>query len=201
VKHTILIPGTWGGDDPWWTLTGAFCEEAKKHGVPDIGPMFPWSYDVDWVKGKHNDWLAGGRSMAWFLIAKSVGQPINVIAHSHGGQVALYAIAQTAIQVDTLITVGTPIRRDMRKIRARARPYIKRWIHLHSDSILKDYMQILGSFGDGYWGIVRKFKEADTNIEVPGASHKEGLLNPLLWTALHLWEPLGGQRARLPGQI
>jgi len=186
VAKTILLAGTWGleRERAWWQPHSPFWDEASAHGVSLLGEHGPflWSTALDGVFGQNSDWLNAGGSLLMWAHLMTPGA-VNLIAHSHGGQVALYAAAQ-GLQVKTLVTVATPVRRDLRKILGFARPNIATWIHVRSD--WTDYMQLLGELMSGNLGLFRNMKLADRNITVPGVGHS-GLLEPSLWTRETWW--------------
>lgn len=179
---------------PWWHPQSTFGLEAAGHGVTLIDaaePFLGWSSSLDGLMGDNVTWYAGGQALRYFAHAKHPpvdGQwrPVSVVAHSHGGQVALYACAQGLI-VDVLITVGTPVRADMEAVAERARPNITRWVHLYSDV---DVWQAAGGVGDGHLGVMRTFPQATANVLEPRVSHSE-LLMPSRWTERDWWGLLG----------
>lgn len=201
------VHGTWGwpatsGD--WWQADSPLSWFLMRHGLAPMRPkdLFSWSGDVDgwlrWPFGanrSHCDWQAGGKALRWYLRdGRSRRNYVRVtdrrvIAHSHGLQVVLYACSE-GLRVDRLLSVTGPIRDDMAEIAARARPNIRRWVHVHTDA--KDRMQVYGAMFDGVWGIHRKAiwgsVHADEHIEIPGIRHS-GLLNdPALF---HWWADAG----------
>jgi RHS repeat-associated protein len=104
---TIIIPGTFNDVNAWkssdfrkW-VSKTFGENAK---------IFDWS-------GEDNN---GARSKAALELAdyingymrKHPGEKINIVAHSHGGNVAFEASHKLKHKIDTLVTLGTPIRGD-----------------------------------------------------------------------------------------
>jgi RHS repeat-associated protein len=102
---------------------------------PDAG-LDHWSPDTIWNIGNHfgqnvnvSTWDGGNskgdRTSGAELLAAQIqaaynnnpNEPIRIVGYSHGGNVAIEAInilAQENISVETLITIGTPSRRDYR---------------------------------------------------------------------------------------
>lgn len=179
----VGIPGTWGAKDqhPWWTKEAPFTHYLRDKLV--IYPLKPdqpfvWSTDLDggffsfFSSGKHSDWDAAGAAISYYL----EGIPLherNLIAHSHGLQAVLYACGKYGVQINTLTSVASPVRKDMQEIAERARPNIGYWTHIHSDK--SDRFQWLGEIGDGTLGIVRKHPLANINTKIPKVGHS-GLL-------------------------
>ena len=197
MKRLTLIPGThaWqpAQTSQWWHPASTFVRYLAQAGFPLVShEPFVWSSDVDGIFGDrgHSDWRCGGANLYHYLVPvlcpdkRLPPEETVIIAHSHGSQVALYAAAM-GLQIDTLITVAGPVRGDMREVTARARPQIRRWLHLHSDH--SDYMQWLGAIGDGTLGIYRAQPLADENVKVPQVGHG-GLLNdPAQWYRWREW--------------
>jgi pimeloyl-ACP methyl ester carboxylesterase len=153
----------------WDHLGSGFTRYLLKHGFVSVEERasigFDWSDDIDLGRG-HEDWKAGGRAVFYYLVPPLYPTPpcaTNIIAHSHGGQVALYAAAY-GLKINCLITVGTPVREDMQEIIAVARPNIQRWLHLRSNN---DMWQWFGSWFDGGLKLNRDFKQADLNATMP----------------------------------
>src|SRR5690348_2667600 len=126
--RVILVPGTWHGewsdpDSPFWT----FLEAQRFRPLKFRG----WSGDVDGLphvidpqkSEKLSDWIAGGWAL-FYLLRNLPYERRNVVAHSHGGQVALFAAGLARVQIHRLITVCTPVRKDMADIRKLAAPRI-----------------------------------------------------------------------------
>jgi hypothetical protein len=190
-----LVAGTnaWDNDhDVDWYVPGhPFGRMLRDHTLEVLtdGPLpFIWSTDLDgvvWDRKGHTDWAAGGAALSYFIRMLGDTHP-DIIAHSHGLQVVLYAIVNHGLKVNRLISVGSPVREDMEKIAQLARPYIHTWLHIHSDG--SDKWQWFGEVFDGHTGIVREHPLADTNDFVPKVGHSELLRNPQTY---HFWEEKG----------
>jgi len=189
---TILVAGTWGDSDAWWRQGSAFYKAALKAGVTlqNGDDAYNWTTEVDGIFGRNRDWETAGDALRWYAAAKG-HTTVNVIAHSHGGQVALYAAAG-GLRIETLVTVATPVRWDIEPVITKARAKITRWIHLRSDS--SDLWQWFGEILDGRFawpGSVRDFPLADKTVIEGGVGHS-GLLEPATWTKLKRWEWVKG---------
>lgn len=216
MSATILVGGTWSLENgdvdsldlhvaanefdalPWWHPLSTFGQEATAHGVQLAAEPFVWSTELDGLRGKNWGWWAAGQALRYFahgeyppvvinIHGDQPAQRVNVIAHSHGGQVAIYAAAQ-GLLIDTLVTVASPVRRDLRRFRKAARVNIRRWIHIYSPN---DPVQLEGCIGDGSgpfeWQ--RDVSKADQNVEEPTEepnAHSK-LHEPALWTARGWW--------------
>lgn len=188
----ILVAGTnsWHHDNSvdWYHPKHPFTAMLSSSGVGVVSDgdlPFIWTTDIDGIFGerKNNiDWAAGGAALSYFTRMSQVRVP-DIIAHSHGLQVVLYACAEHGLKVNQLISVGSPVRKDLEDLTKKARLSIGHWIHIHSD--YTDRWQWLGTLFDGRFGIVREHPYADRNDFVPGVGHSDLLRSPQtypLWT-------------------
>src|SRR5262249_43965748 len=128
-------------------------------------------------------WSAAGRSLKWYLEAKARDQVVDVIAHSHGGAVLVYALLYGAVGIRNVITVSTPIRNDMIEHRAAATKRIRgRRLHFYCN---EDRVQAEGVLGDGQvhglpgsgdmLNLTRTWCAPALNVEIPGNGHSRCL--------------------------
>jgi len=199
----LPIAGTWNwtlGDPAprhWWAPESPFAAMMTGQGFRSIGDGEPflWSTDLGgmtWTAKLLNrsgleTWGAAGYSLKLYLCPPEhdPSNPIpnyvpvadrRVIAHSHGGQVALMAAA-AGLKIHRLITVATPVRADMRPTIRAALPNIGAWLHLYGD--WHDRWQWLGELMDGSLGIERRFRYFSVmNEAVQGIGHSDLLENP-----------------------
>lgn len=135
---------------------------------------FIWSTDLSGVSllpsRRRVDWAAGGAALFYFIAAQKAiaGAQTAIIAHSHGGNVVLFAAAEQGLKIATLITVGSPVRSDMSETARKARPNIGRWLAIHSDHT--DYWQWLGELCSGGF-LTREQPLADVNGFAPHVGH------------------------------
>lgn len=207
MKRVILVAGTWGWNPgsptvDWWMPGSPFVAFLKAQGVqPIFGEYvandavseprpFTWSTDLEGIDNTQ-DWHAAGINLYDYCVppvCPSQRIPVvdtNLIVHSHGLQVALFA-AHAGLKINTLISVGSPIRHDVAKRTPRARMNIARWVHVHSDA--SDTIQLLGSLFDGHLGVVREAALADRNEMIGGVGHAGLLRDPKLF---HFWVERG----------
>ncbi len=108
---TIFVPGTNYDKDAMMNsdlgsrLSSTFGEQAK---------FFYWNVDG---KAGPND--SGARSLAATALAGLIndysfaqGEKLNIVAHSHGGNVVMEATSMLHHTIDNLVTLGTPVRPD-----------------------------------------------------------------------------------------
>lgn len=203
----VAIAGTWGQRDPeaaidpwrdWWHPQSHWASDMRTLGWLPLRPdPFRWSTDLDgvwWERllGRNeSDWMAAAYALAWYC----EGRPLPVlIAHSHGGQVALLAIAKAYLRVRGLITVCTPVRRDVLDQCAGRWP--RPWVHVYGD--WADRWQWLGEIGDGAFGIVRRMPvDGVVNVALGRGHGHSGLLTTP--EGLRRWPEVVRTYAKLAG--
>lgn len=191
---TILVGGTHANDgDDWWKPESPFEREAIAHGV-DValswrGTGFVWSTQLEIWRFKKDmgtdAWRAAAHSLLNYIDAYCEGTA-NIIAHSHGGNVAAIAAAMNPGSIDRLITVGTPVRKSMLGTYVMACGAVGWWTHIYSTS---DWWQMFGTFGTFNPWKSRVMEVADENILAEGKGHTE-LHDPQLWTDKNWWDLL-----------
>lgn len=194
--NPVLVAGTssWKNDNriDWYWPGHAFGEFLVEQGVSplfDGDKPFIWSTELSGIpmfsKNSKSDWAAGAAALAYYVIAmkdRRAGETA-IIAHSHALQVTAYAAAIHGLKINTLITVGSPIRKDMSLAYERLRANTKYWLHLYSD--WSDRWQWFGELFDGHLGIVRQHPLADENVCTPGVGHSDLLRER---DRYHLWK-------------
>jgi pimeloyl-ACP methyl ester carboxylesterase len=134
-----------------------------------------WSTELDGINNEHNTWDAAGRALAHYitppLLSDSLVKPEDtyLIAHSHGGNVVAFACGKYGLKVNGLVTVGTPVRKDLYAIYEAASSNISRHLHLYAG--WRDYWQAFGALFDGRFGIHREHPFATRNDQVPKGDH------------------------------
>lgn len=194
--NPILVAGTgsWkdNGSIDWFCPGHDFGKFLDAQGVAPIydgngtPKPFVWSTDLAGVPVLTNkkDWAAGGAALSYFVRFKAICRSYEtaLIVHSHGLQVAAFAAAEYGLKVDTLISMGSPLRADMRDRYQVLRTNTRYWLHVHSDK--SDRWQWFGELFDGHFGIVRETPLANRNDFVPGVGHSELLRDPAQY---HHW--------------
>lgn len=184
---TILVAGTWAAkaNERWVDPRGDWVKNAVDHGVhfPWRAQPFFWSTALDGIGfgRRHLVWDAWGRQLARYAHNRTQ-DPVNVICHSHGGQVVAYAL-KYGLEINVLVTVATPVRQDMLKLWKGFNHQIGMWYHVHTGK--RDIWQIIGALMDKHFGIRRKMPDADMNIDMAGEDHTS-LLEAKLWNK-HKW--------------
>lgn len=138
-RIAILVHGIWATKETWWQPTvGDFWKHVRGY-WPHLydGPSpFAWSGD-DYHAARVT---AAKQLLTW--MTKSGADKLDVIAHSHGGNVCLLA-ARMGVPINRLILLGTPIRTeymvDLGRITSLANVFS-----------LRDYVQTpIGTFPHG----------------------------------------------------
>jgi hypothetical protein len=182
----------------WWAPGSAFWAYMRTHGIEpallDDVP-FRWSTDAGntwfpfrrWFgKSRFSDWDAAGDSLYYFTRGtRDIMPRVTVIAHSHGGQCVFMAAAR-GVKIHKLITIGTPVRADMRLTVNDARLNIRSWIHVSDRDT--DLIGYIGALGDGRLGNAREFPQADVNKKITDIGHSDLLSKPAKFP---LWESEG----------
>lgn len=198
----LPVQGTWGWGRGsalrWWQVGSPFHAFLAGHGLELLCPSDPfvWTSNLDGLKpwSRLNEWRCAGINLRQHLKPPLLSDELyvpyekrNLIVHSHGLQVALYAAAGSEgaprLRIHRLISIGSPVRDDMMDVARQARPNIGEWLHVHSDS--SDRTQWLGGLFDGALGIVRTHPLADVNVGIPQVGHSGILEDPALfrhWT-------------------
>ena len=148
------------------------------------GRPFRWSTLLDGLVGENLTWEAGADALCYFLDRVPIYDR-NLIAHSHGGNVALMALA-SGLQVNTLTTVGTPRRHDVDYLTASRR--VSFWQHIYDRKI--DWIAWLGMWGDRSVDLDRGFHDVPgcLNLPIDGISHSKVLRDA---SSLHYWHDNG----------
>ena len=183
MKTIILVPGTFANTDlkaerhEWWKPGSPFCLEAERRGIRCLS--FAWSTELDGVIGKNDKWEKGASGL--YRQTKDLPD-LNIIAHSHGGNVAIYAAALYRLRISHLTTLATPVRYDVPYIKAR--PMIRHWTHVYGG--WRDWMQLAGSLFDRQVALKRRMELANDNIRIAGANHAD-LHEVRTWNENNLW--------------
>ncbi len=165
MRPTYFVPiaGTWDWDEDknkylWYEEGSPFVTFMNDNNFflrfPDC--PFEWSTGLEGLPfTKFRQWKAGGRALGYYLDNKLGAWPLedkNIIAHSYGLYVALYYAAWGG-KINSLISIGSPIRNDMKAIALLARPNIGKWLHLRDDRI--DLVGVMGQMFDSGFSLSR----------------------------------------------
>lgn len=150
--------------------------------VPNRPDPFIWSTDLDGAsviaylfkaKQKHTDWLSGGAALKYYLETIPLDNR-NIISHSHGRQVVLYAL-QRGLKINRWLDISGPIREDMDHHTIEVHGNFDSMMHIYSNW---DWIQILGSLFDNNVGITGFCDIADRNIKLPHRFGHSKLFHP-----------------------
>lgn len=199
----LAVPGTWSwrgtSAGQWYDQASSWSANLRVRGFDHLhllrggGRPYVWTTDVNgqqfwrrWFGGapKINDWQAAGHNLYAYCVPplapdrRVPSSELHIVTHSHGLQPVLMACAD-GLRVNTLVSVGSPVRADMLEAARRARENIGFWWCYHSDHT--DTMQWLGEIGDGMLGVVRAHPYADQKVSLPGVGHSRILTDPRLF--------------------
>lgn len=163
-----------------WHMKGsAFHTAAKAAGLDYVngehGP-FEWSGDLDGAlagKRAHTDWEAAGKALRYYMHDLPY-EDRNVVTHSHGLQVALFAAAQ-GTKFRRLVSITGPIRQDLMAVAKQAKPNIGPWLHLYCPTDMVQWMGGCALDLSLRWP-KREHPLATANLRVPKVGHS-GLLS------------------------
>ena len=166
IKETVVfIGGTWSGhleEDElhWWqywepqTFSKAFRGFTRRKAY-----AFQWSGDLKACRWRWNKpWKKAALRLIHELQEAGITRPI-IVAHSHGGNVALEAIGM-GLKVDRLVTLATPPRAGVPTFKGN-------WVNVVGT---KDWTVRFGMLMDGRVSTKTTHKDAQ-NIVLPGESH------------------------------
>jgi pimeloyl-ACP methyl ester carboxylesterase len=187
----ITVAGTWGEKHPeaWFRWGSPWWNEAERRGAQraDVDRK-RWSGEIEGIFGENKSWGEGASDLLRYIMSSCLPSDAVVVAHSHGGQVA--ALALDALEgFKGLITLGTPVRMDMRLVYRELR--VRNWSHIYSRS---DWWQLFGGIGDGSISFRRKMKHANRNIRAKGMSHAD-LHSVEAWNKHGWWDLIFGEEA------
>lgn len=167
MTNYLVIGGTLWTPDGWCACDSPLAQFLESHGLTRAGCV-EWSGREVLNPHIQHDWRNGADKAAQMLLAMPF-EDRNVIAHSHGGQVAL--LASRSVRIRRLLTIGTPNRSDVPKDGD-----IERWHHVSDPKV--DVWATLGQLFDFRVSLSRKIREADQNVMVPGVRHGRLLTDP-----------------------
>jgi hypothetical protein len=110
-QTTVLVNGSFDAYPPWMDdWSPEFSAIAGTYGAPPI--QFRWMQNNGVFYPFYDGIVAGGFDLANFLNVLPPGD-VNVITHSHGGNVAIWATYWMQRPIRHLINLGTPINYDL----------------------------------------------------------------------------------------
>ena len=180
---------------PWYRRNSAFdrsmvamgYQRIDQDGDPDRVDAGFWTGDLegslltgDWPwNPTHDVWEDAADKLHDWIVERwpRLEGKLTVIAHSHGGQIAAYAsrrLARKGLMFEHLVTVDTPLRRDMDNIWLGAIGGFKRWTHLHSGWGWGSRMRWLGARALPW----KRMTSDLATINIPIPDHSSVLRNP-----------------------
>jgi len=107
----VLIHGTWAHDELWWNFGGDFFCALQKAVAPSGAKVLPFQWDG---KNTEKSRKATAFALANLLSCFDKQRPINIVAHSHGVNIALtacqlWAQQQPLRKIKALYALGAPV--------------------------------------------------------------------------------------------
>lgn len=185
----LAVPGTWSwdgepGPDEWQHPESDFHAWMREQGLSPLLPYpFVWSSCLDGILGRDLAWEAAAYQLTRLLDPLPLSWR-NIVAHSHGGTVAVYAARDVAI--NRLVTVGMPVRKgtEQRGREALRAGQIGAWWHLHAEGgFWADVTAVLGGLFDGRLSARRWVKIPGVqNVAARGIGHSRVLREREHWS-------------------
>lgn len=113
---TVVIPGT-GYSEKDWSSSGSM-----SNFISSVSKTFNETHKTEIINSK-NVWSGGdnkgARQKAADYITSTIkdhkfadGEQLNIVGHSHGGNIGILVSQMTDHKIDNLVTLGTPVRSD-----------------------------------------------------------------------------------------
>lgn len=190
----ITVPGTWSwpkdwnvvAPEEWWRFGSDHNKFLTEQGFSLYRPdtSFIWNSEVDGERfferfekepnsgyKDHHAWISGAIALAFFVQGGVEAKDTNIICHSHGLQVVLYACYRFNLKINNLLSVCSPIRHDMVDVTEAAIKNIKFWVQVQDTE--EDEWQRRGRFGDGAIQIHRPRSKANVEVNIDGIDHSK----------------------------
>jgi hypothetical protein len=151
-----------------------------------------------WTNPRKRNWMTGAKALRGYLdegpacAAPCVGCPqpcamtarvpeIDVIGHSHGGNLWAYAAGAEHVRFRHVVLIGTPLRADVAREGLYDRAIANSRAVLHVTDPAHDAMQRRGRFGDGKVGQIAT-PAGMQRLTVEGMGHSGMLYEPERFT-------------------
>lgn len=207
------IHGTWGSYNKHFAFDSPLMRDFTVRGWTVSRDAYEWSgrLNIPIPDDDPDTSIDDAGRRIWVIAAENFGKHCKavhgtnnldtIIAHSHGGQVAVFALYLGYVTARYLITHSTPVRSDMQSFRAAITSNLNAWIHIHGDR-WKDIMGSLGTYNIGQlpsW-VGRLFArdplsmpEATYNIHAVGYGHTEHISHDVYWKH-RIWPLIGSEQ-------
>lgn len=215
----VPVGGTWSQSSrerDWWRPDSVWVANLRNAELALLDGAEPFEWSSALAISDHDPaWRTAGLALKWYVDARldqetaatmelRLGRPpsVELVAHSHGGQVVAHALA-AGLRVKRVVTVGTPVRLDVADEWARGRVNIAQdWTHIWTEEVVRPFdpdaqpYQLLGSLPSGLpsisglYDIPRVFDAATRNIKIEPPTTHHGLMFGPLWNEHDLWQYL-----------
>jgi pimeloyl-ACP methyl ester carboxylesterase len=184
MSRMIPVLGTHAWKTPddgsqWWHPKSAWSAYMESQGLRHAKPHRPfvWTGDLDGtLVHRGNDWEVGAAWLAAYLEVLPYDWR-NVVAHSHGGQVALLAAVEVPMR--SLVMIGTPVRDEIEKIAHLSAANIGTCIHVSDSRWNGDFVALAGALFDRRWSLRRTFNVSGIGtLQIKGIGHSGMVSEP-----------------------
>lgn len=163
-RLTIIVHGTFARDPDY--ARGADANHAGSMFHARVSATFGESaVTFNWSGGNsRGDRTRAAAELAAFISGRlKEGEPLNIVAHSHGGNVVKeYTARKDAARISTFVALGTPQRADYSIDRSR----VKKYVNVYSNN---DSVQTRGGGEHTWpteWGSAGRTDSAASNVDV-----------------------------------
>ena len=185
---TIIVPGTWNDNEEWQKskfraqVEKTFGEKAEVLGNNNMGD----SKQARAAAAKQLKGIIANHKFA-------PGEKLNIVAHSHGGNVVAEATQEgISHKIDTLVTMGTPIRPDYQFNESMIGSHLNVYsTHDSVQTIGGPQRLVSPPFGMGSVGLI---VSADRTISTPGVKNldasSQAAGHSQLWNQPGTWDKI-----------
>ena len=177
-----LVHGTFNGTDnhDLW-VSSDFWSQATQDYVAGLfnEPLYAEAWSGGNSTAARTAGAEGLRDMVMAYLADNPGEPIRLVGHSHGGNVAIEAanlLAAAGVTVETLITIATPVRGDYQLNAGAVNQHINVYNKLDTVQVNGGNDRVI--WGLGEQGTAGRTFDGATNVNIPKTSIPGGSQGP-----------------------
>ncbi len=191
---TVIVPGTFYNKENWSESRAAGDFIANVENTFGEEPKI-----LSWSGGNSRSARSEGASMLVDLIDNhpfTADEKLNLIGHSHGGNIAIEASHLIDRRIDNLVTLGTPVRQDYKVNEQVIGNHVNAYSYLDPVQVLGGQAFAFGGFGVGIAPLSFGFKPAErtygsaNNLNITAeaggilGSHSNLVTAPQVWSRI-----------------